>query len=155
MAINYPALVKAKVAFAKWTFVIVILLLMVALGNVLLMRKPEPQQPPCHSDDTDFIPANSERVNRFSESLRLKTLSFKPHVYDNETILQFHKFLKSSFPTIHSSQVVVYETVNEYSLLYTVSGGDKSLRPYILAGRYKMSMGHRTDLKYRIPQIRR
>ncbi|OTF72591.1 hypothetical protein BLA29_014797, partial [Euroglyphus maynei] len=36
------------------------------------------------------------------------------------------------FPTIYSSPLVTFETVNNYSLLYHVKGSDPSLKPYLL-----------------------
>jgi len=36
------------------------------------------------------------------------------------------------FPVIHSSPLVSWQTVNNFSLLYVVSGANSYLRPYLL-----------------------
>lgn len=40
--------------------------------------------------------------------------------------------LQTDFPTIYSSPLVTVETVNNYSLLYSIKGSDVTLRPYLL-----------------------
>lgn len=39
---------------------------------------------------------------------------------------------KLGYPRLHSSDFVKRELIANYSLLYTVSGSDKSLKPYML-----------------------
>ena len=119
----------------KAVVLVVTFLLTTALVNVTIMGKTKLDRPPCHRTDADFVPATDDRVRRFSESLRIKTISYQPHVYEREATLEFHRFLEKSFPLIHSSPMILWETVNEFSLLYTITGSDASLKPYILAGR--------------------
>ena len=126
---------KLLISCFKAVTFIVLLLLTAALVNVMITTKTKLDRPPCLSSDVDFIAATDERVRRFSESLRIKTISYKPHVYEREATLQFHHFLEKSFPLIHSSPVIQRETVNELSLLYTITGSDATLKPYVLAGR--------------------
>ena len=127
-------LLKYALIGVKVSASIFVLLLLAALVNVLLMTTPKLDRPICQNTDDDFIPANQERINRFSKALQLKTLSYKPHEYEKDIILKFHDFLEKSFPVIHSSPQVTYEKVNQFSLLYTVNGTDVDSQPYILAG---------------------
>jgi len=39
---------------------------------------------------------------------------------------------KLGFPSIHSSKLVKLEMINGLSLLYSIEGTDKSLKPYLL-----------------------
>ena len=113
-------------------------LLLVALVKTLLITKPSTDAPPCHRGDVDFIPADDERMERFSEALRLKTISYKPHVYDGDAMKEFHRFLEKSFPLIHSSSFVRREIVNELSLLYTITGTETDAKSYVLAGEVQL-----------------
>ena len=45
-------------------------------------------------------------------------------------MIPFHIFI--AFPTVHSSKLVDYEVVANYSLLYKVKGSNPSLKPYML-----------------------
>ena len=41
-------------------------------------------------------------------------------------------FLLAGFPTIHSNALVTVEEIAKYSSLYSISGSDASLTPYLL-----------------------
>ncbi|KAH9425257.1 hypothetical protein DERP_013449 [Dermatophagoides pteronyssinus] len=71
-------------------------------------------------------------IERFAQAIRIKTITLDRGVYDREELLKFAQFLRKNFPTIYSSPLVTYETVNNYSLLYHVKGSDSSLKPYLL-----------------------
>ena len=131
---NITILLKYALIGVKISSTIFLSLLLTALVNVLLMTTPKLDRPICQNTDDDFIPANQERLSRFSKALQLKTLSYKPHEYEKDIILEFHDFLEKSFPVIHSSPQVTYEKINKFSLLYTVNGTDADSQPYILAG---------------------
>ncbi|KAI2797393.1 hypothetical protein RDWZM_000226 [Blomia tropicalis] len=71
-------------------------------------------------------------LDRFTQALKIKTITRDRNLYDPEALIEFGKFLRKSFPTIYSSPIVQVETVNNYSLLYTVKGSDPTLKPYLL-----------------------
>lgn len=79
-------------------------------------------------------PITNERklVNRFVESIKFMTITKSPKNYDRVEILRFIEFLKGSFPSINSSKLVKLEMINELSMLFTIEGSDKSLKPYLL-----------------------
>ena len=43
-----------------------------------------------------------------------------------------YSFPPPGFPAIHASSVVHREVVNTHSLLYTISGSDATLKPYMI-----------------------
>jgi carboxypeptidase PM20D1 len=80
-------------------------------------------------NDYKDIVIEDSTVSRFQEALRFKTISTEQSVSEFTKMI---KFIKNSFKTIHSSQYVTMETVADQNLLYTISGSDKRLTPYLL-----------------------
>ncbi|XP_035662097.1 N-fatty-acyl-amino acid synthase/hydrolase PM20D1-like [Branchiostoma floridae] len=89
--------------------------------------------PECKTTDPDFIPADEERLARFTSAIQFQTVSYERGVGTPQELLKFVRFIQESFPTIHSSPLVRREVVGNYSLLYRVEGSDGSLEPYMLA----------------------
>ncbi|CAG2101190.1 unnamed protein product [Medioppia subpectinata] len=89
----------------------------------------------CENID-EHKPITDERhvVDRFIQALRFKTITKAPQDYDSHQIQLFIEFLNRSFPLVHSSNLVELKIINERSLLYHISGSDKSLKPYLLLG---------------------
>ncbi|XP_049781362.1 N-fatty-acyl-amino acid synthase/hydrolase PM20D1-like isoform X1 [Schistocerca cancellata] len=73
------------------------------------------------------------RSERLAGALRIPTVSYAIDKQEKQAILQYHEFIKTNFPLIHSSPHIKREVINEYSLLYTVEGTSKGKLPYLLA----------------------
>lgn len=65
-----------------------------------------------------------------SHSLSFQTISHKAEMIDSSAFRSFHKFLDSVFPLVNSS--LSKELVNNYSLIYTLEGSNKELKPLIV-----------------------
>ncbi|XP_053208572.1 N-fatty-acyl-amino acid synthase/hydrolase PM20D1.2-like [Panonychus citri] len=95
---------------------------------------PEPKSPePCEDNlNHKSITINDGIIERFTQALKIKTISRSAHNYDTDELIRFKDFLKQSFPTIHSSPLVKLEIIGNYSLLYEIKGSDSTLKPYML-----------------------
>ncbi len=71
-------------------------------------------------------------ISLLSQAISFQTISHKKGMIDDSAFVGFHNFLQSSFPLVHS--MLAKETVNDYSIIYTWQGTDKSLEPLVLAG---------------------
>ncbi|XP_074661789.1 N-fatty-acyl-amino acid synthase/hydrolase PM20D1.2-like [Tubulanus polymorphus] len=80
------------------------------------------------------IEADRTKIHHFSEALKFKTISWTTTRQEKEEILKFIKFIEKSYPTIHSSQIVEWQVIHNYSLLYKVTGSNQRLKPYMLYG---------------------
>ncbi|XP_046355018.2 N-fatty-acyl-amino acid synthase/hydrolase PM20D1-like [Haliotis rufescens] len=87
----------------------------------------------CDSKDEDFVEATDEIIQRFKKALRFKTVSKEKGIYDRDELLKMQNFIISAFPAVHSSPLVEFEVVNNYSLFYFVKGTNETLTPYMLA----------------------
>jgi carboxypeptidase PM20D1 len=66
-----------------------------------------------------------------SQAIQIPTITFESEAdIKGSEFLNFHKYLQRTFPRLHKS--LQREIVNNYSLLYTWPGKDKSLKPVIL-----------------------
>lgn len=93
----------------------------------------------CKSVDTDFIKADRNLLSRFQQALKFKTVSTLPgdarhNVALQMQLLQLQKYIINTYKIIHSSPLVTYEVIGNYSLLYCVKGSHPDLRPYLLMG---------------------
>ncbi|KAL4226044.1 hypothetical protein ACF0H5_014032 [Mactra antiquata] len=88
----------------------------------------------CKKSDLDFIEAGhgSEALKRFQDAIRFRTVSTAISDYNTEELAKFVQYIVSAYPDLHSSSLLQYEIVANYSLLYTVPGTDSSLTPYLL-----------------------
>lgn len=109
------------------------ILLCAVIHTVLV---PAPTRPAaCTESDEEYISdAKRNLSGRLAHALTIPTITRGAHDYDAEPLLQFHRFIKTSFPHIHSSPWVTAEVVANYSLLYVVHGSDPNLTPYLLCG---------------------
>ncbi|XP_019614153.1 PREDICTED: N-fatty-acyl-amino acid synthase/hydrolase PM20D1-like [Branchiostoma belcheri] len=89
--------------------------------------------PPCNATDQDFIPATRARLDRLSQAVTFRTVSYEPGRGTPEELRKFLAFLRASFPALHASPLVTREVVGNFSLLYRVQGSDRSLKPALLA----------------------
>ncbi|KAK3768934.1 hypothetical protein RRG08_060370 [Elysia crispata] len=118
----------------KVVVVSAILLLAVVLivRTVNLSREPA-QKSQCRQTDSDFIPLNEERLQRFQIALGFESVSRDSGDSNTDEIFKMGEFIIASFPHIHRhSPLVTWERVNNLSLLYHIQGSDPSLKPYLL-----------------------
>ncbi|KAF5903454.1 N-fatty-acyl-amino acid synthase/hydrolase PM20D1 [Clarias magur] len=81
----------------------------------------------------DLSAAHSEvLLANFKEAIRIPTVSFSDSHQNTSALQEFSHLLKRVFPTIFSSSLVKHEVVENYSHLFTVSGTDPELVPYML-----------------------
>jgi carboxypeptidase PM20D1 len=82
----------------------------------------------------EAIPApevTSQALQHFKEAISYKTISHgDPSLFDSTQFLNFHKFLETTYPNIHSK--LTREVLEKYSLLYTWQGKNPALKPIVL-----------------------
>ncbi len=78
------------------------------------------------------ISFNDEKIkNHLSQALQFKTVSYTDaSKFDYSEFEKLIKYIEQSYPNVHKS--LKKELVNNYSLLYTWEGTDKSLKPIVL-----------------------
>jgi len=72
----------------------------------------------------------SAAIQRFSGAINFPTVSYDDRSnFDADTFLAFHRYLEQSYPLVH--QHMERTVVNDYSLVYELSGTDPSLKPVL------------------------
>ncbi|XP_078615697.1 N-fatty-acyl-amino acid synthase/hydrolase PM20D1-like [Branchiostoma floridae x Branchiostoma japonicum] len=124
-----------RILFAalKLLTLLLALVLMIVVIRTLTFPSYQTSPPECKTTDPDFIPADEERLARFTSAIQFQTVSYERGVGTPQELLKFVRFIQDGFPTIHNSPLVRREVVGNYSLLYRVEGSDGSLQPYVLA----------------------
>lgn len=109
------------------------LLGLLLLAAVVLVRTARfgSRQPAVGTFPPVFVEAQ-QVARRLAGGLRFPTISSQdPSELDPESFRGFHRYLRATYPRVHRS--LVRETVNDWSLLYTWRGRDRSLQPVLLA----------------------
>ncbi|XP_053096674.1 N-fatty-acyl-amino acid synthase/hydrolase PM20D1.2 isoform X2 [Pangasianodon hypophthalmus] len=102
-------------------------------------------------EKTTYIPADISTEQRevllanFKEAIRIPTVSFSETHQNTSALQEFAHLLKRVFPTIFSSSLVKHEVVGSYSHLFTVSGTDPELVPYMLLAHIDVVPANETD----------
>ncbi|XP_053499242.1 N-fatty-acyl-amino acid synthase/hydrolase PM20D1.2 [Ictalurus furcatus] len=81
----------------------------------------------------------------FKDAIRIPTVSFSETHQNTSALQEFDHLLKRVFPTIFSSNLVMHEVVGNYSHLFTVSGTDPELVPYMLLAHIDVVPANETD----------
>ena len=82
------------------------------------------------SDKLNTVQFSNDIFQNLSNAIKYKTISYNEDaIPDSTAFLGFHKFLRKTFPLIHSK--LSLEKINNYSLLYTWQGSDLSKKPII------------------------
>jgi len=93
-----------------------------------------------------------------SDAIRCKTISYDaaddgPETTDYNELKKLHKLLETSFPKAHKA--LKKEVINGYSLLYTLEGTDKSLKPVMFCSHLDVvpapNAGETPDLQWQHP----
>lgn len=113
-------------------FVIVLFVILIFLTALLFFRAAaygwqiEPVEPADPIDVDKFSVAD-----HLGRAVRIQTISWEdPNCFDRKAFLALHDELERMYPRVH--RVLQRETVNQYSLLYTWTGQDLSLKPVLL-----------------------
>lgn len=107
--------------------------LSVVLFRALFIYKPQPPPEACiDGPGHTRIKLTQDVLNRFKGALNIATVSYKAHDYEPEQLIRMINYIEQSFPAIHKSAFVRREIVSNYTLLYTIEGSNKRLRPYML-----------------------
>lgn len=105
----------------------------VAMFRAALMFKPLPPPKACsETPGHERIRLNKEITGRFIEALNIPTISYERGRYEPAQLLKLIDHIELSFPEIHRSQFVTREKISNYSLVYTINGTNKNLKPYLL-----------------------
>ena len=73
------------------------------------------------SDKLNTVQFSNDIFQNLSNAIKYKTISYNEDaIPDSTAFLGFHKFLRKTFPLIHSK--LSLEKINNYSLLYTWPG---------------------------------
>lgn len=98
-----------------------------------MLYKPPPAPEHCSTArNHSRIKLTNEALTRFKGALNIPTISYKSHEYDADQLLKLIALIERSFPRIHRSKIVKRELVANYTLVYTVAGKNRRLRPYML-----------------------
>ena len=104
----------------------ILILVAVLLFNTVRF---ESKQLSIESNPSPEVAASS--LQHFQEAIKLKTISNSdPSLFDSSQFFGFHRFLKTTYPTVHSR--LSHEVVANYSLLYKWEGKDPGLKPIVL-----------------------
>ncbi|CAK8676082.1 unnamed protein product [Clavelina lepadiformis] len=113
---------------------LLIALLVVSCIRTFLLTVSRSAAPtPCHRNESQGYITSEDAWPRFKKALQFRTVSNAPHVYNRKDLQEFVTFLLQSYPQVFQSPHVRRDIINEYSLLISVSGKNRSLTPYLLA----------------------
>jgi carboxypeptidase PM20D1 len=112
----------------KWILAVLVLLIAVmALKTAMFAKQDVTLLAPLDGSGFD----KQALAERLSKAIQFKTIShMRPEDNDPQVFLDFHTYLKASFPALH--QELSLEVVNELSLLYFWKGSDSSLKPMLI-----------------------
>lgn len=114
----------------KKSFYVIIFLILafsgILLYNTLTFSTKQIEATPAAMPD---IP--DAAVERLSKALQFPTVTYHDaSLFDSTVFLNFHQFLRESFPKVHENLSV--ETINKYSLFYRWEGKNPDLKPILL-----------------------
>ncbi|KAF0302320.1 N-fatty-acyl-amino acid synthase/hydrolase PM20D1 [Amphibalanus amphitrite] len=109
-------------------------LVSVVVGRTLLARRRHYVFSPADLSSADLTAEDLQgSEQRLAGGLAIPTISVSHDAPPpKKELLDYHKHLRESFPTVFNSPLVTVEIVNELSLLLTVHGSRSELRPYLL-----------------------
>jgi carboxypeptidase PM20D1 len=118
-------MVKTILKFFLASLLVLILFL---IGNTLLQKNAFPTV-----QTVQIKERYDSAAVHLSKAIQIKTISYGDTLpIDTAEFLQFRKFLETSYPLVH--QHLKRQTFSEFSYLYTWTGKNSSLPPYVLMG---------------------
>jgi carboxypeptidase PM20D1 len=116
------------------------LISLTSLLAVLLYKAYIVNQPCQHkiakSSEIKRLKLADSQIQRLQEALRFRTVSFGKRAQNTTAIADYGKFIRHEFNQLESYPFVKLTPVNNYSLLYEVTGSDPSLKPYLLTAHF-------------------
>nr|XP_055044045.1 N-fatty-acyl-amino acid synthase/hydrolase PM20D1.1 [Misgurnus anguillicaudatus] len=92
---------------------------------------------------------NAEQKDRllanFKEAIQLPTVSFSETQQNTSALHEFDLLLRRAFPKVFSSSLVKHETISNYSHLFTVTGTELDLMPYMLLAHIDVVPANEAD----------
>ncbi|GAB6022286.1 hypothetical protein CHUAL_006412 [Chamberlinius hualienensis] len=132
-------------ALLKFLFYVFFIIL-AAISTVLIIRTASVQLPPaelpCDSSSSHYITLTNAAISRLSTAISIETVSSDDTKCDPDNFNKIRQFIISSYPTLHSSPLVQFEVVNNFSLLYTIRGSNSQLLPYFLTAHLDVVPAH-------------
>ncbi len=124
--------------FVRRAILLIVVLLVIVLAiNTARFRSRQRAVPPA----TPIVLPEDEIVDRFAESLKIKTISHQARArMDEAEFAKFQAFLETKFPLVHQHLTRMTGTdfgdEDNYSLLYEWQGSDDSLDAILLMAHY-------------------
>ncbi|XP_059486367.1 N-fatty-acyl-amino acid synthase/hydrolase PM20D1-like [Neocloeon triangulifer] len=114
---------------------VILILLIVVLIQAAVITAPQGNIGILNDAKTEGITDDKllERAERFAGALRIETVSYSANNQNLSEFPVFHQYLLDGFPNIHNRDFIERYVVNEYSLLYKVTGSTPGKLPYLLA----------------------
>jgi carboxypeptidase PM20D1 len=95
----------------------------------------ENTQPEPAAGFTEIAVDEDRAVARFARALTFQTVSFDDRSeFDAASFRAFHDYLQDAYPLVH--QLARRTVVNEYSLVYEVTGSEPSLQPVLFLSHF-------------------
>lgn len=115
---------------------VLVLLLLVAVIRAATLKEADYPEFGMSRGDREELPSwyLKGMPELMAKALAIPTVSSAPGDYDRKQLLRFHHFLRESFPDVFNKSYIKVETVNTYSLLFTITGSETDLQPYMLTG---------------------
>lgn len=105
----------------------------IIMYRALVVFKTPPSPEPCSdTQNHSRIKLTKEALERFKIALEIPTISYGQHDYGPDQLLKLIRHIEVSFPYIHRSNFIKREIVANYTLIYTIEGRNRRLRPYML-----------------------
>jgi carboxypeptidase PM20D1 len=110
-----------------WFLLVVLILLVgVLFANTLALTSRQVEPEP-----VEKITLGPTVYENLSRAVQFRTISFSEEaIPDSAAFNGFHKFLENAFPLVHAN--LALDKINQYSLLYTWTGTDPSVKPVVL-----------------------
>lgn len=113
--------------------VIFTIILTVATFRAVFIFKLQPPTKSCiDTQGHRRLELTEDRFNRFKGALNIPTISYEAGRYEIQQLIRLIDYIQISFPLVHNSEFVKRERISNYTLLYTITGTDKQLLPYLL-----------------------
>lgn len=117
-------------------FLAVVLLLILALAGVVVGRAFMMQSVQIAATPVTDISIDTQAAARhLSQAIQIPTISFGVQApLSKDDFERFHAFLAETYPKTHAT--LTRELVGGFSLLYTWTGSDPSLKPVVIMGHF-------------------
>jgi len=111
-------------------FLLFVTAIIVVVVLIVLIRTFTTQSKQVTAKALPAISVNDSAVQHLQSALRIPTVSNDAATTDSTAFHQFHAFLTTTFPLLHSKATV--EKINGYSLLFTIKGSNPASKPIVL-----------------------